>query len=262
MDHASPDPAWELWCYEGLRVGHRRALDALLEAHLADMAQLAGLYGTSSRQLLTHAWTVAFGGLPMFTWHTTMRAWLFGIVVGAGRSHGAAGAEDHQPPREAVRILAGTPEDATAGVRSAADLPFTSWWGTDSWRALDAWLRRRPLAEQEAVALIDGAGWSAGEARDALGWTDEHLARLHQRVGQALASALVAETGGRLPRDPAAALALAGQLTRDVEEAAPEQIREAFHDWRRTRGVSRGKRVAWLLRAGPRAPRAVLAAAG
>jgi DNA-directed RNA polymerase specialized sigma24 family protein len=65
-----------------------------------------------ARRLVRQAWVTALGGLDMFTWHTSFRAWLFGILL--NHCHGT--------PADArsTKVAAADPQTPPGGCASAA----------------------------------------------------------------------------------------------------------------------------------------------
>jgi RNA polymerase sigma-70 factor (ECF subfamily) len=182
----------ELALYEGVRLGSGRAFRRLVDQHGPAMLRVARWYRPDedeARRLVRQAWVTALGGLDMFTWHTSFRAWLFGILLThcrgtqAGEPH--APVEVPQPPRQAAHHQPQPTGDWQ-------DLPWSPAWSPDSWRVVDEALAALPLASREAVRFRDVEGWDSGEVCDVLGLTrSEELGVLH--AGRTRLAAAVAE---------------------------------------------------------------------
>lgn len=202
--HGSPGPAAsrppsgarsreslrELALYEAVRAGSTRAFRSLLREHHAGMTRLVVRVapGHDPLPILRAAWTTALGGLAMFAWHTTFRAWLYGILIAQARAR--ARESGSGPPPPARRITA--PVDGAVPTH-VADLPWTVWWHAGSWDALEARVQRLPADQRAAVLLVDTEGWPAAEARDVLGRTAASLSGLLVGGRATLAAALAGE---------------------------------------------------------------------
>lgn len=166
--------AEEAALYEGLRRGSLRAFRRLLAQHHGGMLRVAGWYTDDPERgaaVVRHAWMTALGGLTMFTWHTTFRAWLFGILVVHGRGEPAMAAPP--PPVPAGPPAATPPTDWS-------HLPWSAAWSAQAWARLDTAVARLEPHQREAVRLRDVEQWSFDEAGDILGWTGaEMVALLH-----------------------------------------------------------------------------------
>lgn len=247
---ASPD-ADEGWLYEGLRIGSSRAFRRLLALHDAPMRRVVALYpGADPDPVVRRTWGTALHGLDMFTWHTTFRAWLFGILVSTGRraagQGGRYGPPADRPPRAAGPASARPPWDTLA---------WSSVWDDSGWAALDAALAGCPPGQRELVWLCDAEGWPEQEACDAVGVTAEEGRAALDRTRAVLADA-VAEHLGR-PCDPATAAdrrrAVAGLLVAGLEDPGrtPEGLLLGdFRSWRRERGLWWWTRLADRVRKG------------
>lgn len=167
----------ELALYEGLRRGSGRAFRELVELHQAGMLRVAGWYLSDPgdrERLVRRAWLVALDGLNMFTWQTTLRAWLFGILVSAGRASRARG----DAPRGAGDVASAGRD--TAGPPSAGGggrgfdwvhLPWAREWSAGAAAVLAGGLGALPTDEREAVGFRDVEGWALRETCDVLGLT-------------------------------------------------------------------------------------------
>ncbi|MDQ3707824.1 MAG: zf-HC2 domain-containing protein [Actinomycetota bacterium] len=185
---------YELALYESVRLGSGRAFRRLVDQHGPGMLRVARWYRPDeddARRLVRQAWITALGGLDMFTWHTSFRAWLFGILlhhcrgtqVGAQRADVAV-AVPRRPPRAAHR------QPQPSG--DWQDLPWSPAWSPESWGVVDDALAALPLPSREAVQFRDVEGWDSGEVCDVLGLTGaEELGVLH--AGRTRLAAALAE---------------------------------------------------------------------
>ncbi len=247
----------ELALYEGVRLGSERAFRRLVAGQAGLVARMAGLYGVDAGELARWTWGTALHGLGMFTWNSSFRAWVIGILV----AHGRAAARPQPPPPSPPRATA-TPSTSWAG------LAWSPRWQAGGWEAVEAALAALPLAEREVVHLHDAEGWPAREAFDALGLTagegDRLLAAGRERVRCALADWLGQapgpDTDGSQTR---AVVEVLGLLVR--EGAAPTPDREllaTFRAWRASRRISLPRRLRGALLARGALPRPRGRAAG
>jgi len=228
----------ELALYEGVRLGSERAFRRLVAGQAGLVGRMAALYGVDAGELARWTWSTALHGLGMFTWNTSFRAWVIGILVAHGR------AADHSAPPPAA------PPPAPAGtLTSWAGLAWSPRWQAGGWEVVDGALAALPLAEREVVHLHDVEGWPARETYDALGLTggegDRLLAAGRERVRCAVAAWL-----GQAPGpDPdgsqtRAVVELLGLLVREGPAPPPDRaLLAAFRAWRASRRISLPRRV-------------------
>jgi RNA polymerase sigma-70 factor (ECF subfamily) len=249
--------------FEGLRLGSRQAFTATLAAVDPTMRRLGRQYVAEDEvgDLVLQTWSVALPGLDMFTWHTTLRAWVTGIFVTYARAR-------HTLPSTAPSpVRAGTSGTAPAGGRPAgpADVPWATlgWsalWPPERWPALEGALAARPLAEREVLWLRDVEGWSWRETLDTFGLTAAQGGRLLED-GRAALAATVGDLVGAGPVTAAdrderlgGVSTLLGAL-RPTHDAPPDDpaLQRLFGRWRRRRGVQAWRRWHWELGRGARA---------
>lgn len=246
---APVDPAEELALYEALRVGRLRAFRALVADLDAPMARLAAWYAPGEeRRLVRATWTTALRGLSMFTWHTTFRAWLVGILVAHARACATppvAATPGGAPARVLVAPRVRTPVGAPPAL---ADLPWTERWGSGSWDGLVAVIDALPRSDRELLVLEDVEGWPAEEARAILGLTgeehDRRLASARQVVVRRLAEDLHAVPAPAVPwADAAEVAALLAQLPAEPPPPPGPELIADFKRWRAERGLTAVRRL-------------------
>jgi DNA-directed RNA polymerase specialized sigma24 family protein len=258
--------------FEGLRLGSTQAFEEALHADDATMRRLARLYVADDQvaALVRQTWSVALPGLDMFTWHTTLRAWLTGILVTYGRARRPPPAAAPGPPgpiaspapagRTTQANSGGLGTAATVGVATEplpwSTLGWSSLWSPDSWGVLEQALAARPLAEQEVLWLHDVEGWEWREVLDTLGLTAAEGADLRHRGRAALSVAVarhvgvapgVAAAGGEDQRLEGVAALLSDLRPRQQETAPDPQLVRTFTSWRRHRGARAWRRWRWEL---------------
>ncbi len=257
--------------FEGLRLGSTQAFGELLDSYDAPMRRLARLYVTEDQvgPLVRQTWSTALPGLDMFTWHTTLRAWVTGIFVTYGRAwHTAAEgtAGTGTAPAGAVPVAPGAPSppqdratlDGTAGTSSDAvpwgSLGWSGLWGPDGWQLLEDVMAAQPLDVREVLWLRDVEAWSWREVLDALGLTAAQGRGLLVSGRTALAVA-VADHVGAAPdphgqqreRTDGMATLLGALRPVHPEPVKDRDLQRLFGTWRRHRGVRPWRRWHWEL---------------
>lgn len=259
--------------FEGLRLGSTQAFGELLDAYDAPMRRLARLYVADEQvgPLVRQTWSTALPGLDMFTWHTTLRAWVTGIFVTYGRAwHTAAEGVAGTAPAAAPAVAAPTARDGpspsqdgptadAAGTRSPDDVPWGSlgWsglWGPDGWQLLEDVMAAQPMDVREVLWLRDVEAWSWREVLDALGLTAAQGQDLLVSGRTALADAVADHVGAdpdphgqQRERTDGVATLLGALRPVHPEPVTDRDLLRLFGTWRRTRGVRPWRRWHWEL---------------
>ncbi|WP_380165368.1 RNA polymerase sigma factor [Jannaschia sp. R86511] len=247
--------------FEGLRLGSAQAFALLLDEYDPPMRRLARLYVPEEQvgPLVRQTWSTALPGLDMFTWHTTLRAWVSGIFVTYGRAWRTAAPD-------AVPAVAPAPPPAPRGDDPGTDvevpwgsLGWSGLWADDDWRLLEGVMSSQPLAVREVLWLRDVEGWSWREVLDALGLTAAQGEQLLVRGREELAAWVAAHVGagpdpdgqGRERTDGVATL-LGALRPVHAGRATDAELQRSFTAWRRHRGVRPWRRWHWELRTATR----------
>lgn len=269
----------ELALYEGVRLGSGRAFRRLAAAHAGVMGRMAALYGDEG-VLVRWTWDTALHGLGMFTWHTSLRAWVVGILVAHGRAvHAPSPAfdDDSAPAEPGADRRGPTPADTgpRGGVRDGgrpgldqgwAGLAWSPRWSDGGWAAVEDALAGLPLAERELLQLHDVEGWPAREAYDALGLTEEDGLRLLGRGREGVRVAVRRWRGLAPAPDPDGSqvrgvVELLGLLVGDDTAPPPDpELQAVFRAWRSGLRISLVRRLRGALLA--RRPAATARRAG
>jgi DNA-directed RNA polymerase specialized sigma24 family protein len=247
--------------FEGLRLGSRRAFEALLDDDDPTMRRLALLYVPEAEvaALVRRTWAVALPGLDMFTWHTTLRAWLVGILV----TYGRAGVHATAPVEPVTTPSAAPARRGTADPTPWATLAWSDRWSTDSWQVLEDALAAQPLERREVLWLHDVEGWPWREVLDACGATAAQGADL-LRLGRTELAQVVAAHVGADPADSEADLQVRLEgvsrllaALRPVHAGRPvdPELVRVFTTWRRHRPSRAWQRWRWDLSRTVRADR-------
>lgn len=221
-------PGEELALYEALRLGSGRAFRALLDVHGPAMLRIAGWYTgdrATAERLVRATWVTALGGLDMFTWHCTFRAWLFGILVSHGRSlrvrHGRAPHVTLRPPSPAA--LAPRPADVSLDWEHLAWSPR---WSPASWQVLAAAVEALPADQRDAVRLRDVEGWPTREVCDALALAADDEHRLLHASRGSIAHALEVHLAAAGCDDACGQAPI--RVTEYLEDGLPAAARQRF----------------------------------
>jgi len=247
--------------FEGLRLGSERSFRRLVAAHHASMLRLAALYvddADAQEELIRWTWSTALHGLGMFTWHTSFRAWLFGILAAHSRARSPTAPPPPGPPGR-------TPAELPARADMDADMDWVglAWsprWSSDGWRVVEQALAALPMAQREVVHLRDIEGWPAADADAALGVTADEGERLLAGGHEAVRAAVRAWLGLPPPgpadvqRETDGVSELLGLMAPAATTAPngtpPAQLLAIFRDWRASRRIPvwRQLRGAYLAR--------------
>jgi RNA polymerase sigma-70 factor (ECF subfamily) len=202
---------------ERLRAGDERAFMMLVERHQAAMLRIARMYVSTravAEEVVQEAWLGVVNGIDRFEGRSSLRTWIFRIVMNIAKSRGAA--EGRSVP---FSSLAGD-EQPSHGTPAAWFQDATGrdpgWWGTPpaDWRGIPEdrlvggetlrEIRRAietlPPMQAEVLRLRDVQGWSADEVCNALDLTQTNqrvlLHRARTRVRRELDEYLGAGSGG------------------------------------------------------------------
>lgn len=193
--HAAPTAA-EAALLARLRAGDEAAFDELVRMYSPTLLRVALMYVPSravAEEVVQETWLGLLNGLDRFEGRSTLKTWLFRILVNRARTRGArekrtvpfatlaaaeAGAEDQ--PVDADRFI---PADGSYPGHWATP---PRRWETDPERALQshetlelvkAAIAGLPEAQRTVITLRDLEGWSSEETRNAL-----EISETNQRV--------------------------------------------------------------------------------
>ena len=210
------DHARDLEVIAALRRGDERAFAALVAAHQPAFLRIARAWvrdAASAAEVVQETWLGALQGLERFQGRSSLRTWLYGILVNVARNqvrgHGrmvpmsaladqeTAGAE---PAVEPERFL--PPGHQWQGHWAAMPAPFPDPDRALERRELRALLESAiaslPPIQRQVVVLCDVEGLTGEEACNILGVNDTHQRVLLHRARSKLRSILerhFAETG-------------------------------------------------------------------
>ena len=191
---------------EGLRAGDEAAFLALMQMYGAGMLRVARLYVSSravAEEVVQEAWIGVFRGISRFEGRSSLKTWLFRILVNTAKTRGLR--EARSVPFSA---LAGDDPEASvdpdrfldAGERFPGHwaVPPESWAGLPEGRLLAREtmdlvrreIERLPPAQRAVLTLRDIEGFGAEEVCNALDLTETNQRVLLHRARAKVRNAL------------------------------------------------------------------------
>jgi RNA polymerase sigma-70 factor (ECF subfamily) len=168
----------------------------LLDRYHPTLVRLAQQYVPSravADEVVQETWLAVIDGIDRFEQRSSLKTWLFRILVNIARSHGVK--ESRSIPFATTAVLeeepAVDPRRFRRGLRARG-----AWkrpphpWSEPEQRAVDAEtletiraaIDRLPPDQREVITMRDLLGWSAGEVCDALAVTDSNQRVLLHRA--------------------------------------------------------------------------------
>jgi RNA polymerase sigma-70 factor (ECF subfamily) len=178
-----------------LRDGDERTFEELVGRYHGSLLRLALMYVRSrsaAEEVVQDTWLGVVRGLPSFEGRSSLRTWIFRILVNQAKTRGVR--ERRSVP---FSSLGGDDEPAVDPDRFLPDggwaVPPQPWGGPEaellSAEAQDQVLRaigELTPSQRDVITLRDVEGWSAAEVRDALGLSEANervlLHRARSRV--------------------------------------------------------------------------------
>lgn len=191
-----------------LRRGDETAFETLVRSHHTSMTRLAGTFVTSSaeaEEVVQETWMAVIQGLGSFEERSSLKTWIFGILVNKARSRAvrerrsvpfsslSEDADEFGATVDPSRFRG--PDDPFAGYWTT--VPY-AWWSHPEQRAGDAETRTvieqalvtLPERQRQVVVLHDVEGWSVAEVCRTLGLTEGNQRVLLHRGRGRLRAAL------------------------------------------------------------------------
>lgn len=198
---------------EALLAGDESAFRTLVKRYNRAMIRLAMAYVPSraiAEEVAQEAWLAMLRGLSGFKGQSSLKTWLFGILLNHAKTKGTR--EQRNISLSAIETKTSGPStgqslDLLALGGGAADLSKSVWGhatpasspedqalGSELRLRLERAITRLPPPQRAVVVLRDVEGWSSGEVCDLLGISPENQrVRLHRarlKVRKALESYL------------------------------------------------------------------------
>jgi RNA polymerase sigma-70 factor, ECF subfamily len=191
---------------EGLRAGDEAAFAALMRMHGASMLRVAQMYVSTravAEEVVQEAWLGVLKGIDRFEGRSSLKTWLFRILVNTAKTRGVR--EARSLPFSALADDAGegaVPVDRFLGAGERFPghwaVPPASWAGIPEERLLSAEtmdvVRRTidslPPAQKTVLTLRDVEGFSAEEVCNGLDLTETNGRVLLHRARAKVRAAL------------------------------------------------------------------------
>ena len=201
----------------GLRNGDEGAFRKLFDEHNAALVRIARTYAPSqalAEEIAQETWVAVIKGIDRFEGRSTLRTWMFSILVNVARSRS-------QREARTIPFSSAMPADDESGDGLdpdrffAADHPLYAghWklgpapWGLPEERLLSGETRSvligaidaLPPSQREVITLRDIAGWMASEVCNALAISETNQRVLLHRARTKVRAAIEADLGAVAP---------------------------------------------------------------
>ena len=188
-----------------LRSGVENAFAQLVDTHGAAMLRVVRLYVREeavAQEVVQDAWLAFLRGLDRFEQRSSLRTWLFSILVNiaktrAVREHRTVPFSSLGPAQEGPSLPPesfGGPEDDWPGHWSQPpkewDTPLQSVLAREARQTIAAAIEQLPDMQRAVVSLRDVEGWSSEEVCNVLGLSETNQRVLLHRARTRLREAL------------------------------------------------------------------------
>ncbi len=201
-----------------LRRGDNAAFTALVKRHQPSFLRIARVWvrdATTAAEVVQAAWLAALESIDRFEGRSSLRTWLYGILVNVARTHARAGAArgadvvaggrrgrsrrtfGRPGPLLPRRTPVGRPLDGDA---RAVSRPDRSIERRELRGLLEAAIAELPVLQQQIIVLCDVEGLTGEEACNILGVSGTHQRVLLHRARSKVRAELerrLTETGQR-----------------------------------------------------------------
>lgn len=181
-----------------LLAGDEEAFQELVERYHGSLLRLAMAYvrpRSAAEEVVQDTWLGVLRGLPTFEGRSSLRTWIYRILVNQARTRGvresrsvpfSSLAGDEEPAVDPDRFLSAA-HPAYAGHWAAAprawdDLPETVLLAAETRAQVLRAIEELPAQQREVITLRDVEGWSSAEVREALDLTEANQRVLLHRA--------------------------------------------------------------------------------
>jgi RNA polymerase sigma-70 factor (ECF subfamily) len=206
---------------EALRAGDEAAFAWLVEKYHGQLIRLAMVYVSNravAEEVAQEAWLGVLEGLKRFEGRSSLKTWLFRIVMNCARTRAVrearsipfsafwdASTEPYEPAVEPERFLpAGHPDwpghwSAATRPKDWSDTPENLLLASETRAHIDRAIAALPPSQHEVITMRDVNGWSSEEVRNALGISETNqrvlLHRARSKVRRALEQYIAGDKG-------------------------------------------------------------------
>jgi len=205
---ASPQ---DLAIVDRLRAGDETAFLMLVDEHQAVMLRIARMYVSSravAEEVVQEAWLGILKGLDRFEGRSSLRTWMYRILVNVAKTRGQREARsvpfssiagDAAEPAVAPEWFQG-PEGANPGGWSTLPsdwrgIPEERLLGAETLRVIGEAVAALPPMQAQVIRLRDVQGWTSEEVRNALDLSETNQRVLLHRARARVRAALQAYLG-------------------------------------------------------------------
>jgi len=176
-----------------LLAGDETAFEELVERYHGSLLRLAMTYvrpRSAAEEVVQDTWLGVLRGLPAFEGRSSLRTWIYRILVNQARTRGvresrslpfSSLAGDGEPAVDPDRFLppghAAYAGHWAAAPRAWGDLPEEVLLAAETRSEVQRAIDELPPSQREVITLRDVEGWSSAEVREAL-----DLSEANQRV--------------------------------------------------------------------------------
>jgi RNA polymerase sigma-70 factor (ECF subfamily) len=197
-----------------LREGDEGAFADLMRMYNASLLRVAQIYVASravAEDVVQETWIAVLNGIDRFEGRSSLKTWIFRILTNIAKTRGQR--EGRTVPFSALERPEGVPEPAVEPSRflPADHERWPGHWAskpepwpeerllaTETRAVVERAIEQLPPAQRAVISLRDVEGWSADEARNALGVSETNqrvlLHRARSKVRQALEDYLSEDT--------------------------------------------------------------------
>src|SRR5581483_8578191 len=185
--------------------GSEAAFNALVDRYHAAMIRLAKSYVSAAlaEEAAQEAWIAIFRGCRRFERRSSLRTWMFRVLINRARTHGAREARDHRFIASALDRELEEPSVDAARFHSG-DHPLEGSWIVPPRRwtpeevlltaevrdRIEAAIASLPFLQRQVITLRDVEGWSSRDVYDPYGISESNqrvlLHRARARLRQVL----------------------------------------------------------------------------
>jgi len=192
---ASPD---DLRTVAAILAGDERAFEELVSRYQSPLLRVAMSYvrpRSAAEEVVQETWLGVLRGLPGFEGRSSLRTWIFRILVNRARTRGVRESRsvpfsalgDGDPAVDPERFAA---DGSWASPPPTGDLPDAALLTAEARALVLMAIERLPDQQRAVITLRDVEGWRAAEVREALDLTEGNQRVLLHRARAKVRAAL------------------------------------------------------------------------